>query len=440
MKRTILLVNFDFPPVQGPAIWRMLGFATHLPTLGWDVSVFCSDRSSWHDRTEPGLLKRVPAQVKIHRIKGRVAGSVMGRFLPDPLVRWWRRLLPNHLIFPAMKLALSTSRHAPPHRFVVVTSGPPHISHLVGLLLKQTRSCVWIADYRDLWNDDPMQAWSGWYQTALGRSVERAVLRRADAVVTVSRTWAGLLSERAGAPVTLIRNATDTDDRLLPQPERPWDPKVPVILFAGTPQRNNTTEELWRGIRRYLDTLPAGRTPIRFVFLGLDPDSQAAVARFRIGGQVEDAGPQPQERAVALLRGADAALVPLRASRTPASRGTIPAKLYQAIALGKPIVLIADRDSEAAGLIQGYDHVFAPADDPDAIAAAFHRFADEPRPSRQSEPPSELAGWSRASATTALVDLIARLDPTFNTPVPTSISAPAEQRPLERAGTGTTSG
>jgi hypothetical protein len=147
---------------------------------------------------------------------------------------------------------------------------------------------------------------------------------------------------------------------------------------------------------------------------------------------------------VALLLGADAALVPLRASGTPASRGTIPAKLYQAMALRKPIILIADRDSEAAALLQGYEHIFAAGDDPDEIAAALHRFAAAPRPSRQPEPPAELAGWSRASATRALVDLIEKLNPAFATAgsfagARIANAPPAPLQPVESVESRTTS-
>ena len=391
----------------------MLGFATHLPALGWDVSVFCSDRNTWHDRTEPGLLERLPPQVRIHRIRGRSAGALIGRVLPTRLVLAWRKLLPNPLVFAATKLAAKALAHAPREPFVVVTSGPPHISHLVGLILKRTRRCVWIADFRDLWMDDPIQAWPGWYQPGLGRTLERTVLRRADGVMTVSRTWAGLLSQKATGPVAMIRNASDTDERSLPAPERPWPRSDRVLLFAGTPQRNNTTDEFWLGIRQYLDALPASRTPVRFVFLGLNSEIRQTIARLGIAERIEDLGPQPQERAAALLRGADAALIPIKALGTPASRGTIPAKIYLAVTLRKPIVLLADRDSEAATLLAGYPHCFAPSDSPEAIAAALDRFATEMDGWKDPRPPAELVGWSRYAATAALDRLIAELHPAF---------------------------
>jgi hypothetical protein len=167
------------------------------------------------------------------------------------------------------------------------------------------------------------------------------------------------------------------------------------------------------GIRKYLDALPAGQTPIRFVFLGLDPEIRKRVASLGIADWIEDLGPQPQERAAALLRGADAALIPIKAAGTAASRGTIPAKIYLALALSKPIVLLADCDSEAAALLAGYPHTFAPSNNPDAIAAALHRFAAGQSGWRALSLPSELVGWSRYAATVALDRLIADIDPAF---------------------------
>ena len=167
------------------------------------------------------------------------------------------------------------------------------------------------------------------------------------------------------------------------------------------------------GIRKYLDALPAGQAPIRFVFLGLNPEIRNVVDRLGIADRIEDLGPQPQARAAALLRGADAALIPIKAAGTPASRGTIPAKIYLALALSKPIVLLADCDSEAAALLAGYPHTFAPSDNPDAIAGALDRFATELSGWREPRPPSELVGWSRSSATAALDRLIAEIDPSF---------------------------
>jgi glycosyltransferase involved in cell wall biosynthesis len=185
--------------------------------------------------------------------------------------------------------------------------------------------------------------------------------------------------------------------------------------------------ELWMGIRKYLDTLAPGERPIRFAFLGLHREIRRTVERLDLAERIEDLGPQPQQRAAALLRGADAALIPLKALGTPASRGTIPAKLYLAVALSKPIVLLADSDGEAAALLTGYPHTFAPSGDPGAIAAALHRFGTEPDMSRDISPPSELICWTRRSATASLDRLIGELHPLFAAPEPVP-------RPMRSAG------
>ena len=409
--RKILLVNFDFPPTQGPGIWRMLGFARHLPALGWKVSVVCADRSTWHDRTEPGLLDTLPPDIDVHRVRGRPAGAIARKLFPRSVAAFWRDLFPDPSFLPALKMARQVLIRTGGERrpLVLVTSGPPHASHLAGLLLKRLRPCLWIADFRDLWMDDPVLAWSGAYQRRLGRIAEKAVLSRADAVVTVSPSWVAHLGRKATAPVVLIRNAADLDDLEVPPPRRIGSPGERVLLFAGTPQRNNTGEELWQGIRQFLAGRDHSASPIRFAFLGLDSPTRERIARLGLTGHIHDLGAQPQRETVALLRGADASLVPIRVTGEPASKGTIPAKVYQAVALRRPIVLLADPDGDAAALLTGYPHLFARGDDPAAIALALKEFAAGALPAEAPAVPAALAGWSRTATAVALDGLIGRL-------------------------------
>jgi len=426
LNRRIVLVNFDFPPIQGPGVWRTLGFAAHLPKLGWGVSVIASDRPTWHSRIDPSLLGRIPAGVRVHRVRGRAAGSILQRVMPARVVRAWRDVLPSPVAIPALKMVALALAHAPRKPFAILTSGPPHVSHLVGLVLKRTHACTWIADFRDLWMDDPEQAWAGWYQTRLGLETELAVLHGADTVVTVSPTWAEALRRKGGkAPVHLIRNAADATADALPPAERPWPVTERVVLFAGTPQPNNTAwrfqgsgpdgkeDDLWEGIRRYLHSTTGGQAPVRFAFLGLNPAIHDRLARFGIAASVDDLGPQRHERALALLQGADAALVPQRTSGSEVSRGTIPAKIYQAMAAGKHIILLADPEGDAARMLAGYPHTLAAGNDPAAIAEAFRRFAEQAPASHESAIPPEFVAWSRHAATVELDRLIRELNPAF---------------------------
>jgi glycosyltransferase involved in cell wall biosynthesis len=409
--RNIILVTSDFPPIQGPGVWRTLGFARHLPALGWKVSVVCSDRNAWHDRTEPGLLDILPPGIDVHRVRGRPAGAIVRKVFPASVATFWRELFPDPAFLPALKMASQVLIRTRGERrpVVLVTSGPPHACHLAGLLLKRLRPCLWIADFRDLWMDDPVQAWSGAYQGRLGRIAEKAVLSRADAIVTVSPSWVAHLAKEGTSPVVLIRNAADIDDHEVPPPRRIGSPGERVLLFAGTPQLNNTGDELWQGIQQYLNSRDHSASPIRFAFLGLDSWTQERIALMGLTEHIHDLGAQTHRETVALLRGADASLIPIRVTGEPASKGTIPAKVYQAVTLRRPIVLLAEPDGDAAALLTGYPHLFARGDDPEAIALALRKFAAGALPAEAPAAPPALEGWSRAATAVALDSLIAKL-------------------------------
>jgi glycosyltransferase involved in cell wall biosynthesis len=205
-----------------------------------------------------------------------------------------------------------------------------------------------------------------------------------------------LAARRPGRPTVLIRNAADLEGIELPLPERPWPKQDRVLLFPGTPQPGNSAATLWEAIRRHLTVAGAGPR-CRFAFLGLHADMHALVRSSGIGDRVDDLGPQPHHRALALMQGADGILVPVRA--TPASAGVIPAKIYEAIALRKFVLLVADPQGDAAALVRSYGRgATASSSDPDSVARALDAFARTPPEDADFVIPPPFAGWSRTAA------------------------------------------
>jgi glycosyltransferase involved in cell wall biosynthesis len=97
-------------------------------------------------------------------------------YIPDEFLGW----------FPfALNACLRTVRQFRP--VCVITTGPPHTSHLVGLGVKRLCRIPWIVDLRDPWawhdgQEDVPQLWSDQINSRL----EANVIRRADRVVCVA--------------------------------------------------------------------------------------------------------------------------------------------------------------------------------------------------------------------------------------------------------------
>jgi colanic acid biosynthesis glycosyl transferase WcaI len=90
---------------------------------------------------------------------------------------------------------------------------------------------------------------------------------------------------------------------------------------------------------------------------------------------------QPYEDLPALLSSSDVLLVPLDREKSHLS---VPSKLYNFMAAGRPILGLADRSSEVAGLIQSTAcGLCVEPDDPRAIAKALLKLKNEPASARQ---------------------------------------------------------
>ena len=188
---------------------------------------------------------------------------------------------------------------------------------------------------------------------------------RADAVTVASR----FLERRFGG--VLVPHVRDTEA---------WDPRrfdraaaraklgvttEPVVMFLGTPRGHKGVDDLVAAVR----SLP-GRVILAFV--GADPDS-AAARRWRALPFVRVVGTIPFDDVPRYLVAADVVAIPQRA--TSDTRGQIPAKLFDAMALARPIV--STSVSMIPEILDGCG-IVVPPDDPAALAGALRALVEDP--------------------------------------------------------------
>lgn len=189
--------------------------------------------------------------------------------------------------------------------------------------------------------------------TRLGFGFERWVLRRCDAVVTISVEMAKRLAAKGVAPerLHLIRNWVDTAKiRPLGRPSAyraelglPADEFV--VLYSGQIGPKQALHVVFEVAER-LATVPG----ITFVVAGEGPLKAEFAARYGALANVRLLGLQPEERLNEFLNLADCHILP----QHPLVKDLVlPSKLGGMLASGKPILLIADDDSELASFLGG---------------------------------------------------------------------------------------
>jgi glycosyltransferase involved in cell wall biosynthesis len=203
---------------------------------------------------------------------------------------------------------------------------------------------------------DVHQPHSLWRAARAGR-----LAARADAI-TVSSTW---LAKRFGG--TVIEHARDTSvldpslfDRRATRDELSLSPSQTVIVFLGSARRH-------KGLQTVVDALDLlGRDDIIFLTVGGStglPDRP----------YIRSLGPQPVADLPRFLSAAD--LVVLAQDSSPATKGQMPAKIYDAMSMGRP--LIVTDVSDLRSTVEGCGLVVTPGDTP-ALADAITWLADHP--------------------------------------------------------------
>lgn len=377
-----LLVSYAFPPVGGAGVQRVAKLAKYLPMHGVRPAVLTVDNPSvplYDDsllgdvrdvevtraRTlEPGYAaKRAAWRAGAGGVLARAASSAARHLLfPDPQVLWQ----------PAASRALAR-RIALRRDDVMLVSAPPFSQFLLAPMARAGRVGV-VLDYRDEWCTlrAAYEMSASRLARVLGDPLESALLRSAHAVVTATEEFrANLLARFPSvdpARVRTIPNGYDPDDfpRDLPDPPRDRF----VATYAGTVFALTSARGLLGAVRLLHEREPRLSRALHVRFLGriVDTEADAFEDAQRFG--VECAGYVAHSQVLSDLAASHLALCIL--DDVPGAERIYPAKIFELMHLGRPLLVLAPHESALARLVRDHalGEVVAPRDE-QAIARAL---------------------------------------------------------------------
>jgi glycosyltransferase involved in cell wall biosynthesis len=370
VRRLLLVSHRRIDQAGGPAArWR--SFARHLPEHGWEVDVVSGGGGD--EFASPG---RARTRAKVMEALGRMADPVfrLAGLRPEamPLSTGWAVTGAR-----AIRSRLTEGRYD-----VVLATGPP-FSALIAA--RRTVGAVpLVVELRDLWAGNPAFDRDG----PLLRRLEAWAADGSAAVVAVTPEAAEDLRRRhPEARVEEIPNGFEPE--LLEQRRQTAGT---TILHSGTLTKDRPLEPLLRALR----------PPLRLVLHGyVAPEILAEVARS--DAQVEIVEPSGWEDAVRRIAEADVALV--TQGRGAGDETAVAAKVYEYLALGKPVLCLSHGGATEALLRRlGADQLCARLDDQASIEAALARITagDLPAPL----PPEKLAPYERPRLAQRLAELL----------------------------------
>lgn len=413
MQRRILMVAFHFPPLAGSSgIQRTLRFAQHLPAFGWQPLILSAQPRAY-ERTSDDLMAEVPEGMVVRRafaldtarhlaIHGRYIGALAR---PD---RWmtWR--------FDAVRQGLQMVRRYRPQ--VLWSTYPIATAHVIGAELARQTGLPWIADFRDPMAQEGYPADPAtWHQY---KRIEERALAQGCASTFTTPGAAAEYRRRYPAhahKVQVIENGYDEESFAAvdtAEPARPLVEGAVTLLHSGIvyPSERDPTQ-LMAALRKLHDagTITPQRLRVRFRAAVAEDLLRDLAARNGVAEYLDIYPPIAYREALAEMLRADALLV-MQASNCNAQ---IPAKLYEYLRAGRPILCLADSAGDTAHTLRaaGIDAI-APLDDAGAIAALLARFLGlAGSPLQTLGEKSFAASASRRQRSRELASLVARVVP-----------------------------
>jgi hypothetical protein len=410
----ILMVAFNFPPynvigaVRAGKLAKFLHQRGHelrvlsaapqlLPsTLACEVPEDLVVRTRWVNLNRPfELAARQVAGSKGTATSGTGAFSVAKRAadvyramvgVPDMQVGWLPAALTRgHRLTAAWKPD------------VIFASALPATSLLIGAALSRRARCPWVAEFRDLWTQNPYNQAPAW-RRPLDRALERRTLAGVAAAITISDPLAADLRQRVSAPVVTVANGFDPDDFPV---DGQGDPRRDILklFYGGTiyPGRRDPGP-----LFEALASMGTERSGFEVEFSGQDLRGVTDLAaRHGVLDCIRVAPFRPYRESLRCLGASDIALLLLW--NDPAESGVLPVKLFESIGARRPILVLGYRDGEAARLVRERQ-AGAVLNDPGAIAAWLReRRQEKQRCGRlPSLPATAGIGLSRAEQFTKL--------------------------------------
>ena len=211
----------------------------------------------------------------------------------------------------------------------------------------------------------------------IARRIEQAVVRSADGVAIVSEAFRPAI-RRLGVPAEKIvhlrnwcRIPAPTRDRDTVRAELGWSAGDFVVLHAGNMGNKQALENVIDAAR----IAGATNQSLRFVFMGDGSQRSMLEAQTTELRNLIFLDPKPIAELPDVLAAADALLVNERASVIDMS---LPSKLTSYFVAGRPVVAGVAEGATAHEVRRSGAGIVVPAEQPDALLAAFDRLSANP--------------------------------------------------------------
>ena len=367
LSKPILIITYYWPPSGGSGVQRWVYFSKYLKKLGYSPIVLTIDLNSASypaiDRSLIYETQGIPVHyvksfnwIKIYSWfkKGKKDKIPQGEFSKKGLVDHIAAFIRGNFFIPDARVNWAKSAIKEALRIVkshkiekIITTGPPHSTHLIGLNLKKQHNLKWIADFRDPWTD--IFYVKSFYRLSFAKKkdklFERKVLSNANAIITTtSENFQKDLQSKISINQNFFKIYNGYDSDLFKKIKKRKN-KDFQIVFTGLLTENHPYKEFIESFIKCLKKDP--KVNVKIILAG--SISEKILNEFNQISNIEFHGYINHQDAVNLM--IDGNILLNFMYKQEKNTTMISGKLIEYMATGNPVLMIGDKKSEASKLL-----------------------------------------------------------------------------------------
>ena len=367
MKRA-LIVTYYWPPAGGPGVQRWLKFVKYFKEFGVEPIVYIPENPNY-PLVDENFSADIPSNVEIikHPIKEpyrfakffskkktkQMSSGIIPKkdstaieklmlyvrgnfFIPDARVGW---------VKPSVKYLSDYLENNDVD--VVITTGPPHSLHLIGMQLKKELNVKWIADFRDPWTTIHYHKSLRLNKTSekKHKALEAAVLNTADVVTVTSPTTKKEFEKITNKPIEVITNGFDITEEVNYNRDLKFS-----ISHIGSLLSERNPKNLWYILAEICKKNTSFKKDLELKFAGAVSDEvKESLSEFNLDENSKFLGYVSHSEALKLQNESQVLLlVEINSAET---RAIIPGKLFEYLAAKRPIIALGPNKSDIEAIV-----------------------------------------------------------------------------------------
>jgi len=423
--KKVLIIAYYWPPAGGPGVQRWLKFVKYLGDFNIEPIVYIPENPSYPIIDE-SLLNEIPKNITILKqpikepyktaatFSGNKSANISKGIIPDKkkqgLVDKVLLFVRGNFYIPDARKnwikpsTIFLSNYIKEHHIeTIITTGPPHSMHLIGLNLKQSNNVKWIADFRDPWTTIGYHKKLKllWPAKQKHKQLEGHVLKNADQIIVTSPTTKKEFEGITQRPITVITNGYDKNnvtDLIL-------DVKF-SIAHIGTLLSERNPTVLWHVLSDIVRDDKIFQSHFQLNLVGaVSKEILASLDEYNLSQFINLVGYVSHDEAIRYQKQSQVLLLVEIDSED--TKCIIPGKFFEYMVSNRPILALGPRDSDVEQMIKSTNTgAYFNYEDYDGVKRIILEYFNAFRQSNLHSNGIGLEQYSRKSLTKKLAGLI----------------------------------